>query len=128
MPVCSQEHSQDSQCGWLPLTSGQTPDRAFWNITGKQKRASRHVFKSATLLLFLHFFPPPCSSQHAPQIPSLYKSNLWLCVVVCYERRKTRRVEGPTFVVLRQTERNQSFIVLFLMQQQWYAKTGGGHA
>lgn len=53
---------------------------------------------------------------------------LWLSVVVCYERRKTRGVEGPTFVVLRQTERNQPFIVLFLMQQQWYAKRRGAHA
>lgn len=42
--------------------------------------------------------------------------------MVCYERHKTRRVEGPIFVVLRQTERNQPFIVLLVMQQQWYAK------
>lgn len=32
-------------------------------------------------------------------------------------RQKTEK-EGPTFVVLRQTERNQPFIVLFLTQQR----------
>lgn len=31
-------------------------------------------------------------------------------VVVCYERRKARGVEGPTFVVLRQTEREKPAI------------------
>lgn len=39
-------------------------------------------------------------------------------VVVCSERHETEGVEGPTFVVSRQTERNQPFTALLLMQQQ----------